>query len=87
MKMEVESIQSIRSCYLYVISVSFGVSTNLSMTGIQVSRKKSLGEKKEELVGKNSYGFIYGLTRESEDNVHRLFADIVFVYIGPQSIA
>lgn len=48
--------------------------------------KKSL-DKKEELVEKNSYGFIYGLvTRESEDNVHRLFADIIFVYLGPQSI-
>lgn len=57
------------------------------MTGIQVSREKSLDEKKEELVGKNSYGFIYGLTREAEDNVHRLFADTVFVYLVPQSIA
>lgn len=57
------------------------------MTGIQVSKKKCLDDKKEELVGKNSYGFIYGLTRESEDNVHRLFADIIFVYLGPQSIA
>ena len=31
--------------------------------------------------------FIYRLvTRESEDNVHRLFADIIAVYCGPQSI-
>lgn len=50
-------------------------------------REKSLDDKKEELVGKNSYGFIYGLTRESEDNIHRLFADMIFVYLGPQSIA
>lgn len=44
--------------------------------------------KKEELVGKNSYGFIYRLvTRESEDNVHRLFADVTVVYLGLQSTA
>lgn len=44
--------------------------------------------KKEDLVGKNSYGFIYRLvTRESEDNVHRLFADITVAYPGLQSIA
>lgn len=44
--------------------------------------------KKEELVGKNSYGFIYRLvTTESEDTVYRLFADIIVVYLGLQSIA
>lgn len=57
------------------------------MTGIQVSREKSLDGKKEEMVGKNSYGFIYGLTREAEDNVHRLLTDTIFVYLVPQSIA
>lgn len=32
--------------------------------------------------------FIFRLvTRESEDNVHRLFADIIVVYLGPQSTA
>lgn len=40
-----------------------------------------------ELLGKNSYGFIYRLViRESEDNVHRLLADITVVYLGLQSV-
>lgn len=44
-------------------------------------------KKKGELLGKNSYGFIYRLViRESEDNVHRLLADITVVYLGLQSI-
>lgn len=59
------------------------------MIGIQFSRKNSLDDKKKkgELLGKNSYGFIYRLViRESEDNVHRLLADITVVYLGLQSI-
>lgn len=59
------------------------------MIGIQFSRKNSLDDKKKkgELLGKNSYGFIYRLViRESEDNVHRLLADITVVYLGFQSI-
>lgn len=40
--------------------------------------------KKEKLVGKDSYGFICRFkTRESEDNVHRLFVDITAVHLGP----
>ena len=32
--------------------------------------------------------FIYrSVTRESEDNIHRLFADIIVVHRGPQTIA
>lgn len=59
------------------------------MTDTQFPRKNSLEDKKrEELVGKNSYGFIYRLViRESEHNVHRLFADIIVVYPGLKSIA
>lgn len=59
------------------------------MIGIQFSRKNSLDDKKKkgELLGKNCYGFIYRLViRESEDNVHRLLADITVVYLGLQSI-
>lgn len=39
---------------------------------------------KEKLVGKDSYGFIYRTkTRDSEDHVHRLFVDIIAMFLGP----
>lgn len=39
---------------------------------------------KETLVGKDSYGFIYRTkTRDSEDQVHRLFVDIIAMFLGP----
>lgn len=45
-------------------------------------------KKSEELVGNNSYGFIYRIiTKESENNAHRWFADIIVGYFGLQSIA
>lgn len=45
-------------------------------------------KKGEELVGNHSYGFIYILViKESKDNAHRLFADIIVGYLGLQSIA
>lgn len=42
MKMRVESLQSIHSFCLSITKCNLGISSNLSMTGIQFSRKKCL---------------------------------------------
>lgn len=58
------------------------------MIGIQFSRKNSLDDKKGRTGRIEFYGFIYRLVnRESEDNVHRLFADTTVVYLRLQSTA
>lgn len=64
-----------------------GVSSNLLMIDTHFLGKNSL-DKKRGRIGRKSFLWLYLLViKESKDNAHRLFADIIVGYLGLQSIA
>ena len=52
------------------------------MIDIQFPRKNSLDDKKGRISRKKLLWLYRLVIRESEDNAHRLFANIIVVYLG-----